>query len=55
MKCVLNGQLKEYSNKRRTDKTRTNLTETTLKAPEIFTQIKQSIKRTFLLKQLSQN
>ena len=30
---VLNGPLKEYSNKRRTDKTRMKLTETTLITP----------------------
>ena len=30
MRYVLNGPLKEYRNKRRTDKTRTKLTETTL-------------------------
>ena len=30
MRYVLNGPLKEYMNKRRTDKTRTKLTETTL-------------------------
>ena len=33
MRYVLNGPLKEYRNKRHTDKTRTKLTETTLITP----------------------
>ena len=45
MRYVLNGPLKEYRNKRRTDKTRTKLTETALVTPaSTFTRISQSIK-----------
>ena len=33
MRYVLNGPLKEFRNKRRTDKTRTKFTETTLVTP----------------------
>ena len=33
MRYILNGPLKEYRNKRRTDKTRTKLTETALTSP----------------------
>ena len=33
MRFALNGSLKEYKNKRRTDKTRTKLIETTLTSP----------------------
>ena len=40
----MNGALKEYRNKRRTDKTRTKLTETTLITPTSIHPIKQSIK-----------
>ena len=42
MRCVLNGPLKNYRNKRHTDKTRTKLTETTLLTPtSIHTNKKQ--------------
>ena len=41
---VLNGPLKEYSNKRCKDETRTELTETTLMTQQVFTQIRQNMK-----------
>ena len=44
MRYVLNGSLKECRNKGRTDKIRTELTETTLITPASITQMRQSIK-----------
>ena len=59
MSYVLNGPLKEYVNKRRTDETKTKLTKTFVITPaSIYTnktkhKIRCNVERIFLLKQLS--
>ena len=59
MRYVLNGTLREYINKRRTDETKTKLTEAFLVTPaSIHTnktkhKIRCNAERIFLLKQLS--